>query len=185
MLGRTPLEEVRMVNQVNTTASDQERPTPSYALLRKWYLARLRKSLQQSFAGSDLTPATLIKRDEETLERISRASAGADYSATANVAVSSRISLLQIVFLVWCVVVIAFMLRLLLENGFDPTESWMSLLNMFHLRFQEAKITGWWQMAPLFILTWPIFWLFMLALSGKPNKSLFEVDFESTNRWGA
>jgi hypothetical protein len=179
MLCRRTLKKVRsVVNQVNTTASDQQRATASYALLRKWYLARLRKSVQQSFAGSDLTPATLIKRDEETLDRISRATAVTDYSAAAEVAVSSRTNMSKIVFSVWCVAVITFILRLLLEHGFDLPDSWVSLLNVFNLRFQEAKIAGWWQLAPLFIPTWPLFWLLMLALSGKPDKKLIEVDFD-------
>jgi PAS domain S-box-containing protein len=38
--------------------------------LRSWYLARLRKAALQTQAGSDLTPATLVRRDRDALEKL-------------------------------------------------------------------------------------------------------------------
>jgi PAS domain S-box-containing protein len=38
--------------------------------LRSWYLARLRKAALQAQAGSDLTPATLVRTDRDALEKL-------------------------------------------------------------------------------------------------------------------
>src|ERR1700733_3958005 len=38
--------------------------------LRSWYLARLRKTALQAEAGSDLTPATLVRTDRDALEKL-------------------------------------------------------------------------------------------------------------------
>ncbi len=38
--------------------------------LRSWYLARLRKAALQAQAGNDLTPATLVRKDRDALEKL-------------------------------------------------------------------------------------------------------------------
>src|SRR5271154_6437598 len=42
----------------------------SYHQLRSWYLARLRKSSLTSDMNSSLTPASLIRRDRDALEKL-------------------------------------------------------------------------------------------------------------------
>jgi hypothetical protein len=160
-----------------TTDNDQSsaKNSNAYNRLRRWYLARLRKTALASAATADMTPATLVKLDQETIQKV-LAQTGSEPTRIAppsphSVSSEKPFNWFSFCFSYWASTLVLTVLLIFQIKSFNVTAAAACIPSLFFGQFAQCDLPFPFPAAPMFFVAWPLYLILMSKLAVLATKS--------------